>query len=60
MALTKKEELELLALLELEVNEREKAAAMADDALFCEKYIKIVNKDGEQVPFKFNSIQKEN
>lgn len=58
MALTEREEIELLQLLEIEVKEREKASAMADDAIFCEKYIKIVNKQGEQVPFKYNSIQK--
>lgn len=58
MALTEREELELLALLEIELKEREKAEAMADDVVFCEKYIKIVDKNGEQVPFKLNSIQR--
>lgn len=32
--------------------------AMENDSSFCEQYIKIVNKQGEQVPFTYNTIQK--
>lgn len=32
--------------------------AMQNDAVFCEQYIRIVNKQGDQVPFRYNSIQR--
>lgn len=53
MALTEKEELELLQLLEAE----RKDQAVKDYEIFAKEYIKIVNKDGDQVPFVHNEIQ---
>jgi hypothetical protein len=42
-----------------EIKEAErKEQAFADYEVFAEEYIKIVNKDGEQVRFKHNKIQK--
>jgi len=33
--------------------------AKRDDFYFCKYYIKIVNKEGQQVPFEYNPIQKQ-
>lgn len=54
-ALSEKEEIELLKLLMAERKEE----ALQDYAIFAEEYIKIVDKDGEIVPFNHNKIQKE-
>lgn len=54
-ALTEKEEIELLNLLEAERREE----ALQDYSVFAEEYIKIVNKDGDQVPFSHNKIQRQ-
>jgi hypothetical protein len=51
--LTEKEELELLQLLEAERKEQ----ALQDYTIFAEEYIKITNKNGDQVPFVHNPIQ---
>jgi len=51
--LSDKEEIELLQLLEAERKEE----ALQDEVVFAEEYIKIVNKNGELVPLKLNSIQ---
>lgn len=56
--LTEAEQIELLQLLEIENRERIKNTAAANDAVFCEEYIKIVDKEGNQVPLKLNSIQR--
>ena len=48
-----KEELELLQLLEAE----RKDHAVKDYEIFAKEYRKIVNKDGDQVPFVHNEIQ---
>jgi len=52
--LSDKEEIELLQLLEAERKEE----ALQDEVIFAEEYIKIVNKNGELVPLKLNSIQR--
>lgn len=53
-ALTEKEEIELLQLLEAERKEQ----ALKDTAIFKEEYIKITDKKGNQVPLIQNSIQR--
>lgn len=52
--LTEKKEIELLQLLEMELKER----AFKDYELYAQEYIKIVDKNGDQIPFKHNKIQK--
>jgi len=56
-----KAELQLRYRLEVEMEKRkqeeEEKRAKGDYDLFAEKYIKIVNKDTDTVPFKHNSIQ---
>jgi hypothetical protein len=54
-ALTEAEEKELLALLEAE----RKDHALQDYAIFAPEYIKIVDKNGNIVPFTHNNIQKQ-
>lgn len=53
LALTEKEEIELL--LSLEADRKEEA--LQDYAIFAEEYIKIVDKKGDQVPLIHNSVQ---
>jgi hypothetical protein len=53
-ALSEKEEIELLKLLEAERKEE----ALQDYSIFAEEYIKITNKQGDEVPFIHNPIQK--
>jgi hypothetical protein len=52
--LTEKEEIELLMLLEAELKDQ----AFKNYELYAEEYIKIVDKKGNQVALKQNSIQK--
>jgi hypothetical protein len=54
-ALSESEEKELLALLEAEMKE----AALNNNSVFAEEYIKITNKKGDQVSFVLNDIQKQ-
>ncbi|MEN6312794.1 MAG: hypothetical protein ABFD25_00945 [Clostridiaceae bacterium] len=51
--LSEKEEIELLQLVEAERRDE----ALQDNEIFAEEYIKIVDKKGNQIPFKHNSIQ---
>jgi len=52
---SEEEEKELLAILEAE----RKDEAIQNYAIFAEEYIKIVDKKGDQIPFKHNKIQQE-
>jgi len=51
---TEKEEIMILQLLESERKEE----ALKDSEIFAEEYIKIVDKNGNQVPLKHNSVQR--
>ena len=55
MSLTPREEQELLLLLEAEERERIKN----DYELFAKENIKIVDKNGNQIPFAHNNIQRQ-
>ena len=55
----RKEKEQMLLLLQEKRKREIKADSLADDKVFFKNYIKIVNKNGERVPFELNSIQKQ-